>query len=478
LIQQLLVESAIIGVAACALGLLFAGVAAPAVIGMLAPPDEPVHLDLRVDWRLLAFAGGLTLVTTALYGLAPALRASGITPITALKTGGRSATRGGLMRPFVAIQVGFSLVVLFVGGLLVLSFARLSSVNPGFATSDVMLVGLETPQRVEAEERRAALLRVLDRLRSVAGVQSVSSAEYNALGRAWTHSIRIPGTQYETLESTMQPVTAGYFETMRIPVVAGRAFTAAETDRPNSPSVIVNQAFATRFFGREAAVGRTLDARFADIDIGRQHEIVGVVGDTRYDLRRPAAPVIYIPMRMSSNGTIHVRISGDPALLAPRLRDEVRAASPLFRVTTVRPQSAVVDQSLLRERLLATLAGFFAAVGLTLAAVGLYGVLSYAVVQRTREIGIRVALGARQVGVVRTVLADAGGAGLVGVACGLAVGLYASRFVETLLFEVSALDFWSLTLPVGVLLLAAALAAALPALRAARVDPVTALRNE
>jgi putative ABC transport system permease protein len=147
-------------------------------------------------------------------------------------------------------------------------------------------------------------------------------------------------------------------------------------------------------------------------------------------------------------------------------------------VTSVRLQSADVYQTLLRERLLALLSGFFAVVGLVLAAVGLYGVLSYSVVQRTREIGIRVALGARQIGVVSTVLADAGGAVIVGAVCGLAAGLYLSRFVEALLFEVAPLDFWSLALPVGALLLAASLASALPAIRAARVDPVIALRYE
>ena len=147
---------------------------------MLAPAGDPVHLDLRLDWRVLAVAGALTLLTTALFGLAPALRASRVAPMTALKTGGgRAGARAGVMRPFVAIQVAFGLVVLFVGSLLVLSFAKLSSVNPGFATSDVLLLSLETVQRVDARQQRAALLEVLDRLRGVPGVEAVSSAEYS-----------------------------------------------------------------------------------------------------------------------------------------------------------------------------------------------------------------------------------------------------------------------------------------------------------
>jgi predicted permease len=479
LIQQLLVESALVAGAAGVLGLLFAKMAGPAVVAMLASVDDPVLLDLRLDWRLLAFAGGLTLLTTALFGIVPALRASSVAPIIALKTGGgRSSAGAGLMRPFVAIQVAFGLVVLFVGSLLVLSFARLSGVNPGFATSDVLLISLEAVQRVDAHQQRTGLLQVLDRLSGVPGVQAVSAAESNLLGRAWTHYIRVPGSGRETIEATMVPVTPGFFETMTIPLLAGRGFVVADMDHASPPAVVVNEAFATRYFGREPAVGRTIEARFADVDGKDVHEVVGVVADTRYDLRKPPAPAVYIPLPLRSTGTVHVRVAGDPAARASRLREEVRAASPLFRVTSITPQSALVDRTLLRERLLAILSGFFALVGVVLAAVGLYGVLSYAVVQRTREIGIRVALGARHVRVVQTVLAEVGEAALMGTVCGLAGALYLSRFVKTLLFEVTPFEFASLALPLVTFLLAALLAAVLPALRAARVDPVIALRYE
>jgi hypothetical protein len=272
----------------------------------------------------------------------------------------------------------------------------------------------------------------------------------------------------------MAPVTAGFFDTMQIPVLAGRGFVARDIEDPDATAVVVNQAFATRYFGREAAVGRNLEARFAETD--NAHEVVGVVADTRYDLRKPVAPTVYIPLRPRGPGTIHVRVAGDIPTLATRLREEVRAGSPLFRATTIVPQSVLVEQTLLRERLLALLSGFFATVGLVLAAVGLYGVLSYSVVQRKREIGIRVALGAARVSVIRTVIADIGGAIVAGAAGGLAAGIYAARFVEALLFEVSPLDFWSLALPIAALLLGAILAAALPALRAARIDPAEALR--
>jgi predicted permease len=337
-------------------------------------------------------------------------------------------------------------------------------------------VSWEAVQRVEPNQQRAALLQVLDRLRELPGVAAVSAAEFNVLGRAWRNVIPVPGTARETIDATMAPVTPGFFETMTIPLLAGRTFVRGDLDTENPTVIIVNESFAKRYFGGEPAVGRQFDAQFGAKRT--PNEVVGVVADTRYDLRKPPAPMIYMLLPLRNFGTLHVRVAGDARASASRLREDVRAATPLLRVTSVTSQAAVVNRTLLRERLLALLSGFFAVVGLVLTAVGLYGVLSYAVVQRTREIGIRVALGARAVGVVRSVLADTTGTTLIGVACGLAGGLYASRFVETMLFEVAALDVWNLALSLATLLLAALVAAAVPAWRAARVDPVIALRND
>jgi predicted permease len=480
LIQQMLIESALVAAAACALGLLFAAATAPTVVNMLAPADDPVYLDLRLDGRLLAFAAALTMLATGIFGLTPAIRASAVAPLTALKAGGRAASRAGIMRPFVAMQIAFGLMVLFVGGLLVVSFARLSGVNPGFATTDVLLMSIEMRQRMPPDLQRTAFFDVIERVRNVPAVQSVSVAEYNALGRAWTHNIRVPGTERDWIESTMFPVAPNYFETMGIPLIAGRLFTQADMQPGAGPQVIVNEAFAIRHFGARPAVGGTLATRFGPDSSPNAHDVIGVVGNVRHDLRKPAAPAVYIPMR--TGGTVIVRVAGDAAAaatrLGPRLRDEVHAVNPLLRATSIVPQATLVGQTLLRERLLALLSGFFALVGLVLAAVGLYGVLSYSVIQRTREIGIRVALGAQAHGIIRTVLADISGVTGAGALIGLAGGLYLSRFITSLLFEVTPFDFWSVALPVGLLLVAAALASALPALRATKVDPVIALRAE
>ncbi|HWJ55410.1 MAG TPA: ADOP family duplicated permease, partial [Vicinamibacterales bacterium] len=478
LVQQVLVESALVAVAACALGLLFAAFAAPSIVGALAPADDPVQLDLRLDWRVVAFAAMITAISTALCGLVPAVRASRVTPMAALKTGdGRAGTHARLMRPFVALQVAFALVVLLVGALLIHSFARLSNVNPGFVASNVVLLNVEPTQRIDGRLQRAALLGVIDRLRLVPGVEAAGAAEFNTLGRAWTKFVPVPDTAHDEIEATLAPVTEGFFETMRIPLLAGRTFARRDIDAAPATAVVVNQAFATRYFGGQPAVGRVLEGRLGQNDDGSgRHEIVGVAADARYDLRRPAAPTIYFPLRTS--GTLHVRVAGDPSALAARLRDEIRAADPLFRVSSIVLQSEVVDRTLVRERLLAALATFFAVVGLVLVAVGLYGVLSYSVVQRTREIGIRLALGARSLGVVRTILSDTAGAVAAGAAGGLAGGWYLSRFVESLLFEVAPGDVIAIVVPLATLVLAAALSALLPALRAARLEPAIALRDQ
>ncbi len=476
-LQQVLIESALIAVAATVAGLLLAAFAAPIVTNMLASPDDPARLELSLDWRLLAFCALLALVVTALFGIVPALRASGVAPMGALQGHGRASSRGGALKPFVAIQIAFGLMVLFVGGLLVLSFAKLSGVDPGFVSSNVLVLSLDAVQRVEPAQQRTALLEVLGQLRAVAGVTLASAAEFGALGRAWTHSVRLPGREHDRLESTVMPVAPGYFETMRIPLLAGRSFGAADMNR-GSAAIIVSQEFATRYFGSAPAIGRTLDTRFGDGEGEGGHEIVGIAADTKYDLRRPAAPTIYIPLTERGSSAILVRADSRADTLIPRLREAVRSVNPLFRVASVRTQASVVDQTLLRDRLLASLSGFFAAVGLALVAIGLYGVLSYSVVQRTREIGIRMALGSNQLGVVRAMLIGIAFPSAVGIVAGLAGGLYLARFVQALLFEVEPLALWSLLLPFGMLALAAALAAAVPAIRAARVDPVVALRHE
>jgi predicted permease len=289
-------------------------------------------------------------------------------------------------------------------------------------------------------------------------------------------SIRFPGREIEEVKPRYLAVSPGFFDTMRIRLLDGRELAARDTE-PGATAVVVNQTFVRHYFPDENPLGK----RFEMIGDGPHavaQEVVGVIRDAKYNnLREDAAPTVYEPLRRL-NATVEVRAAGDPAAIASTLRDEVQRFNPALRVTDVTLQSTRIDNTLLRERLLAILSGFFAVVAVLLAAVGLYGVLSYAAVRRTKEIGIRVALGARQPRVVRLVISDMVLAMAMGLVAGMAGGLALARYVATLLFEVKPADFWSLALPLACLLLAFALAAVPPAVRVARVVPMVALRYE
>lgn len=504
LIQQVLIESALLAIVGCMLGLLFAYVAGPTIVRMLAPAHNPAYLDLRVDWRVLAFLGVTGALTTMLVGLAPALRASGVAPMGVLGTAsGRLTSRIKALRPLVATQVGFSLVLLFLAGLLLLSFGKLTHVDLGFTKAGLLLLTMESeelspgsaastpegrrPASASGKQAHVIGQQLLDRVRRLPGVQSASLsgwALFSGTGRE--EGIRLPGRAPEAFRPSFLPVSPGFFETMRIRLLDGRAFEQHDVEPETPTAVVVNEAFARRYFDGQRAVGRVFDRVDADEETVHQ-EIVGVVADTRYgNIRQPAPPIVYVPLHelisccggSTRLGTLEVRTTEDRLALTDNLRQEIEAVHPSLRVTNVQLQSTLVDNNMLRERLLALLSGFFAVVGLLLAVAGLYGVLSYSVVQRTKEIGIRVALGAQQLAVVRSVLTDASITMLIGAAGGLAGGLYLARFVSAFLYEVQPFDTWSLALPVGLLVCAGALAAVLPARRAARVDPVVALRYE
>jgi predicted permease len=317
---------------------------------------------------------------------------------------------------------------------------------------------------------------MLDHVRRLPGVEAASqSGRALFSGYGWSSAVRLPGRPIDGRESFFLEVSDGFFETMRIPRRDGRTFVRDDSRREPRLAVVVNEAFARRYFEGEPAIGRTFsrDDRNGPID----HEIVGIVADAKYrSVRDPAPATVYLPLK--GIATLQVRTASDPLSVAPMLQREVQGLDASLRVSSVTLQSTLVGNTLLRERLLALLAGFFATVALVLVGVGLYGVLSYTVLQRTREIGIRAALGAGRLAAVREVLAKSVLALAVGTAVGLGVGAYLSRFVEALLFDIEPVSVWALSMPVAVLIVTGLIAAVLPALRAARVDPVVALRFE
>ena len=480
LIQQLLIESAQLAAASCALGLLFAALVVPSLVVQLGPTEFPAWLDAGPGARTLAFAVVLSLLTALVFGVVPALRASSASPSDALKAGGtQNSGRGGSLRWLLAAQVGFSVAVLFLSGLLLLSFRKLTAVDLGFARDNVILFDL-APRNPEGH-RPGSGAELLAYLRRLPAVQSASLSQQRPMGGAlvWimTPVIRLPGRTNETVRPVEAPVSEGFFSAMQIRWIAGRDFLPEEI-AAHSPAVIVNQAFVDKFYPGQNPIGQTFDKLTDDPDPVPQR-IVGVVANIRYNnLREPAGPSMYTPLRDAAGATLNIRTASRAASLVPWLRKQIETAAPTLTVRGSILLASQIDNTTISERLLALLAGFFSVVALLLAAVGLYGVVNYAAVRRTREIGIRIALGSSRPAAVRLIVSGAALPVIAGVAFGIAAGLGLARYLASQLFEVTPADLQTLAAPIACILIAAIAAVLPPALRAAGADPLPALRYE
>lgn len=476
LLQQVLVESSVLTLAATALGVLCAMVAVPLIVGMLTTNENPVYLDARLDWRVLMFVAALGSLTTVLFGLAPAVRASAATLAEATALGDRHHTaNAGVARPLVAAQIAFSLMILFVAGLLLRSFDGLLAVDLGFTPERLVLLSVEARDRLEPAQAREVGRQLLERIQSIPGVESASVSGW-ALFRGWSNGndVEIPGRGHaQTFRLAVSPQ---FFRTMGTALLDGREFQPHDSDAASPMPVIVNEVFARKYFPGERAVGRRMTTTRRGQTVS--YEIVGVAAGARDgSVRGEMSPFLFSPIA-DAGGTVQIRSSVDARTLADHLRAELPRIHPSLRLVDVTLQSSLVGNTLLRERLLAVLSGFFAALGLALAAVGLYGVSSQAVVRRTREIGIRLTLGAQPGSIVRSVLGRVALAVAAGIVAGLAGGVYFARFVRTFLFEIEPVSPSSLALPVLCLVGVALVAAWSPARRATRVDPVEALRMD
>jgi len=467
LVQLVLVESAWIAFLASAGGALFAWWSAPFVVRMISSPNDPVRLFLRSDWRVLGFGVVLTLVVTFLFGLAPALR------VTA-PAGRGSVGRRRWMRASIAVQAAFCFLVLFVAGLFVTTFERLSNQPTGISSERILT--LYTVSR--HDQPQAFWTQVVEHLREVPGVEKAAIADWPILDGWGYRSSSISVNGARPIEGAwFLNISPGMLDIMKIPLVDGRDFTESDTS-----VAIVNSAFARFYFNGENPIGKWFEG--SPTNSGpRRFQVVGLVRDARYRyLREGFLPVAYIPFRRvqgSDRGTFIVRTrSANPLAMASILRQEIPKARPEFRVSNIRTQKELIESQTLRERLLAMLAMFFAVVALLLAGVGLYGVLNYSVVQRRREIGIRLAIGAPASRIARLVTLDIFTMVLVGSAMGLGIGMASVRFIETLFFEVKATDLAMLMLPGAIVIGAALLAAMPPVIHAVRIDPVETLRAE
>ena len=483
LVQLVLVESAWLAVLATAIGGIFAWWSAPFIVGRIHLGGYAARLNLPGDWRVFGFALALACAVTFLFGLTPAVRASAVKPVSALRGGEDPHWRGRTMRGLIAVQVAFCFVVLLAAGLFVTTFERLSNQPTGFSSERILNVEAVT------KSPQSPLLweQVAEHLRTVPGVERVALIGWPLMsGESAVGNISVNGAPPGDVFADFVTISPGWADVMRIPLLDGRDFRPGDV----YPAVaIVNQAFAKQYLNGENPVGKWFDR--VDPAGGRSHiEIVGYMRDARSRdrLRWAIRPTVYTPfpsadagggLKPAGRGTFVVRTAGaNPLAFAATLRKEVANARPGFRVQEMRTQAELNQGDTVRERLLAMLATFFATVALLLAGVGLYGVLDYCVIQRRREIGIRIAIGARPGDIVRRVSLDGLAMVLLGAVAGLAIGMASVRYVASLLYEVRLTDLSILALP-SMAILAAAILAALPAaIRAARTDPAKMLRTE
>jgi putative ABC transport system permease protein len=481
LAQQVLVESGLLALASCIVGAVLADTAAPLIVSMISTSRNVARLDVQLAWRVVLFLGAAGAVMTFLFGLVAALRVSRIAPNDALKSGTRGQTRQiGLFRPLVAAQVAFSFIVLFVASLSLTSFVKLLRIDLGFDKGNLVVANvMASSPREDAPSAAPNWELLLERLKQSPGIESASLSPWGLFeGSGRNKGVRIPGRAADAYTPWYLSVSPGFLETMRIPLRAGRDFDWRDAQQESPTAVIVNESFARRYFPGESPLGR----RFFRIDGGSTlapQDIIGVAGDAKYtSIREEPPPTVYDPYRPANAAVMQVRTRLDVAAMTQALRDELPRINPAFRVGDVTSQSTLVGNHIVRDRALALLSAFFSVVAMVLVAVGLYGVLSYTVVQRTREIGIRLALGAHPARVVGLVLSEVGGMTVTGVVVGAVGAGLAGRLMGALLFDVTPSDTWSIAAPVVCLLIACALSGLVPALRAMRIEPTVALKCE
>ena len=485
LARELFAESALLAAAGTLLGWLFANWASHLLVRQLSTQFSVVFLDLSPDWRVFAFSAAIAIFTAVLFGTAPAFLTSRARPILALKDGGRGTVgsqRIGLADGLVITQIALSVVLTVAAGLLGRTFVQLATMDVGFDKEGVVLATLDMQSAgIQASDRERLLGRVRESVGGVPGVSSVGLSPFAPLvgGYATMNVVLdgvkpLPDAQQRTTANYISP---GWFSAYRMAILAGRDVTDA--DRAGAPAVaIVNRAFARKFAGGGNPVGRAI------MWGSRRIEIVGLVADAVYrSAREPMSPTVYIPLAQNPgamglpSAILSVRAQADdPRTLVRDISRAVAGVNPQVRVT-FRPLADYVNGALAQERLLAVLSGFFGALALLLAGLGLYGVTAFSVHRRTSELGLRLTLGATPWGVVRLVIRRVMLLVVSGVAIGTIASVWLSRFVATLLYGLEPRD--PLTLAGAALLLIAVGAAAgwLPARRAALLDPAQTLRN-
>lgn len=486
LIRQMLTESILLACVGGGLGMLLAPVGIRFLIDQMPQGQRTVFLDTSVNWRILLFAVVASVLTGLIFGLMPAMRSAAAGLFEALKQSGAASTdtrtRRFTANALVAGQVAFSLVLLVAAGLFVKTLWNIRSIDAGFQRDHLLLASAEPGALGMRGERLADFYRTLmDRVSSLPGVRSTAVARIRVLsGTGVEDQLTVVGYQpkpKEDMSIQLNVVSPAYFGTMEIPLIAGRDFDAGDNSTRHGVAVI-NQAAARRFFPNENPIGRHVKV-MQPVNL----EIVGVVGDTKYgDLRFRTFPLIYLPVYqrpdVASRAALHVRFEGSLAAIVPSVESTVRAMEPRLPLYMVRTMEGDLEDLLSRERMMATLGVFFGCVALLIAAVGIYGVLMHAVARRTREIGIRMALGARPRVLMRDVIGESMTPVAVGTLIGVVLAAAGARWIGKLFYGVSWTDAPIYIFASVALVIAASIAAYLPARRATQVDPMVALRAD
>ncbi len=475
LIRQLLTESLAIAALAVLAGWLLARAAAPALVAMVSTAANPVRLDLPLDLRLLLFSASICALSALAFGSLPAWQATRGQAMLALRHAAGQKGRLRLGRIFVGLQVAFAFALVACGAGFLFSLRNLVAVDPGFDSKGVAVLTVTSDLGYLQRDRQLALMQQM-RIRAAALPQvQGAAAAWMAMfsGSPRSERVVLPGKPPSEQEEVFYRISPGYFSTLRTPLLSGRDFELRDNDDEPVPT-IVNRAFARKYYGTESVLGR----QFQRTD-GVRHRIVGIAANSHFgDLHHGPEPIAYMPMKPPRGFTLYVRSTLNAGPVSRMVDREAAALGSGMRVRDVTTLDALVGGTILTERLLAALGGAFALLGLVLAAIGLFGLLNYSVARRTREIGIRAALGARRWPLCGLVLKDLAGALAAGLAAGLAGSLAFLRLARSLLFEIGPADPVVLGTALAVFLAAAALAAGLPARRAASVDPIIALREE
>ena len=483
LVRQLLLESLLLALLAGAVAMVLTTWTAGTFMKFIPPSGIPIAMDIHADQTVLLATFIISIFTGLIFGVLPALRSSRLAPMTVMKQESASAS-GGLHKArlssgLVVAQISLSLLLLVCAGLFIRSFRNAQQADPGFNSEHVLLASYELlPSTYTSAQGLEFDRQLLARLQALPGVESASFSTWVPLGFSLSSTaIKAEGYSpqpHESMDIDDALVGPNYLHTMQIPLVAGREFTLQ--DNPNSTLVtVVNQAFADRYWPHQDAIGKRV---YAD---DKWFVVVGVARNSDYsDLQENKKPFLYLPLFQDfAPGTIvHVRVAGDPEAFAPTLEKtihQLNANLPVFDVNTLKSRVQVAS---IGERIAGTFAGVFGLLALVLAAVGIYGVVSYSTRQRTHEIGIRMALGAQRLSILRLVLRHGVTLTVIGVVIGLAGSFVLTRFLDALLFGVSPRDALTFLIVAVLLCAVALLACYLPARRAMKVDPIVALRYE